>query len=135
MRIPLSRFLIEQQRESKTLDPNLRLLIEGEEEIGSPNLERYMDAFPEAFAADVMILTDCENPSPTQPGLTVSLRGLLEVELRCAALEADGHANQALANAGMNSAKPGKPETFDAFFKQELTQWTKVVKDAGIKLE
>ena len=42
---------------------------------------------------------------------------------------------QALANAGMNSAKPGKPETFDAFFKQELTQWTKVVKDAGIKLE
>ena len=42
---------------------------------------------------------------------------------------------QALANAGMNSAKPGKPEIFDAFFKQELTQWTKVVKDAGIKLE
>ena len=73
------------------LPVNLRLLIEGEEEIGSPNLERYMDAFPEAFAADVMILTDCENPSPTQPGLTVSLRGLLEVELRCAALEADGH--------------------------------------------
>jgi tripartite-type tricarboxylate transporter receptor subunit TctC len=35
----------------------------------------------------------------------------------------------------MNSAKPGKPETFDAFFKQELTQWTKVVKDAGIKFE
>lgn len=73
------------------LPVNLRLLIEGEEEIGSPNLERYMDAFPEAFAADVMILTDCENPSTTQPGLTVSLRGLLEVELRCAALEADGH--------------------------------------------
>jgi len=42
---------------------------------------------------------------------------------------------QALANAGMTSAKPGNPETFDAFFKQELAQWTKVVKDAGIKLE
>ncbi|MBC7620166.1 MAG: hypothetical protein H7293_14510 [Candidatus Saccharibacteria bacterium] len=41
----------------------------------------------------------------------------------------------AMTNAGMQSAKPGKPETFDAFFKQELTQWTKVVKDAGMKLE
>lgn len=56
---------------------NVRLLIEGEEEIGSPNLERFMDAYPEALAADVMVLTDCENPSTEQPGLTVSLRGLL----------------------------------------------------------
>ncbi|MFT4976608.1 MAG: acetylornithine deacetylase/succinyl-diaminopimelate desuccinylase-like protein [Myxococcota bacterium] len=70
---------------------NLRLLIEGEEEIGSPNLERFIDAFPEAFRADVMILTDCENPSPELPGLTVSLRGLMELELTCAALEADVH--------------------------------------------
>ena len=70
---------------------NIRLLIEGEEEIGSPNLERFMDAYPEAFVADVMVLTDCENPSTTQPGLTVSLRGLLEVELTCAALSADVH--------------------------------------------
>ncbi len=70
---------------------NVRLLVEGEEEIGSPNLERYMDAFPEAFAADAMILTDCENPSPDQPGLTVSLRGLFELVVTCEALSADGH--------------------------------------------
>ena len=70
---------------------NVKLLIEGEEEIGSPNLERFMDAYPEAFESDVMVLTDCENPSTEIPGLTVSLRGLLEVELTCEALEADGH--------------------------------------------
>ena len=70
---------------------NLRLVIEGEEEIGSPNLERYMDAFPECFAADAMVLTDCENPSPEIPGLTVSLRGILECTVRCTALTADGH--------------------------------------------
>lgn len=70
---------------------NVKLLIEGEEEIGSPNLERYMDAFPEAFASDVMVLTDCENPSVDIPGLTVSLRGLLEMEIICEALEADVH--------------------------------------------
>jgi len=70
---------------------NIKLVIEGEEEIGSPNLERYMDAFPAAFDSDVMVLTDCENPSTDVPGLTVSLRGLLEVELTCEALSADVH--------------------------------------------
>ena len=70
---------------------NLKLIIEGEEEIGSPNLERYMDAFPDVFASDVMLLTDCENPSTDTPGLTVSLRGLLELELGCEALSADVH--------------------------------------------
>ena len=70
---------------------NIRLIIESEEEIGSGNLERYMDAFPEAFAADAMILTDCENPSTEVPGLTVSLRGVFEVVVEVAALEADGH--------------------------------------------
>lgn len=76
---------------TSTLPVNVKLVIEGEEEIGSPNLERYMDAFPEAFAADVMVLTDCENPSVDIPGLTVSLRGLLEVEVKCEALSADVH--------------------------------------------
>jgi acetylornithine deacetylase/succinyl-diaminopimelate desuccinylase-like protein len=70
---------------------NVKLLIEGEEEIGSPNLERFMDAYPEAFTSDVMVLTDCENPSVDIPGLTVSLRGLLEMEIRCDALSADVH--------------------------------------------
>lgn len=70
---------------------NVKLIIESEEEIGSPNLERYMDAFPEVFDADVMVLTDCENPSTEIPGLTVSLRGLYEVEVVCEALQADVH--------------------------------------------
>ncbi len=70
---------------------NVKLIIEGEEEIGSPNLERFMDAFPDVFASDVMVLTDCENPSTDTPGLTVSLRGLLELRLTCRALSADVH--------------------------------------------
>ncbi len=70
---------------------NIRLIIEGEEEIGSTHLEPYMDAYPEAFQADAMILTDCENPSTEVPGLTVSLRGVFEVVVRVEALEADGH--------------------------------------------
>lgn len=70
---------------------NIRLFIEGEEEIGSPNLERYMDAFPEALEADVMVLTDCENPSTDIPGLTVSLRGLVELRVTASAINSDVH--------------------------------------------
>lgn len=70
---------------------NVKLFLEGEEEIGSPNLERYMDAHPDCFEADFMVLTDCENPSEEVPGLTTSLRGLMEVEVRCEALQADVH--------------------------------------------
>ncbi len=77
--------------EAGELPCNVKLLIEGEEEIGSPNLERFMDKFPEAFTSDVMVLTDCENPSVDTPGLTVSLRGLLEVELTCESASSDVH--------------------------------------------
>lgn len=77
--------------ETGGLPCNLKLIVEGEEEIGSPNLEKFMDAYPDVFESDVMVLTDCENPSPEIPGLTVSLRGLLELELTCEALSADGH--------------------------------------------
>ncbi len=70
---------------------NVKLLLEGEEEIGSPNLERFMDAHPDAFAADAMVLTDCENPSTDIPALTVSLRGLLEVEVTVSSARSDVH--------------------------------------------
>jgi acetylornithine deacetylase/succinyl-diaminopimelate desuccinylase-like protein len=77
--------------ETGDLPLHLKLIIEGEEEIGSPNLERYMDAFPSDFAADAMVLTDCENPAINLPGLTTSLRGLYEVDLECEALSSDVH--------------------------------------------
>jgi len=78
-------------KEAGSLPCNLKILLEGEEEIGSPNLERYMDAFPDAFDSDAMVLTDCENPGVDIPGLTVSLRGLLEVEVSVTSARSDVH--------------------------------------------
>lgn len=77
--------------EEKSLPCNIKLLIEGEEEIGSPNLARFMDAYPDAFASDAMVLTDCDNPSTDIPGLTVSLRGLLEIEVSISSAASDVH--------------------------------------------
>lgn len=76
---------------TKSIPCNIKLLLEGEEEIGSPNLERIMDAFPDAFEADAMVLTDCENPSVEIPGLTISLRGLLELEVSITTATSDVH--------------------------------------------
>lgn len=78
-------------RETGSLPCNIKILLEGEEEIGSPNLERFMDAYPDAFDSDAMVLTDCENPSVDIPGLTVSLRGLLEIEVSITSAQSDVH--------------------------------------------
>ena len=78
-------------KETGGLPCNIKILLEGEEEIGSPNLERFMDAYPDAFDSEAMVLTDCENPSVDIPGLTVSLRGLLEVEVSVASAASDVH--------------------------------------------
>jgi tripartite-type tricarboxylate transporter receptor subunit TctC len=55
----------------------------------------------------------------------------VEINKVLAAAEFDS----ALANAGMTSAKPGSPQDFDAYFKQDLTQWSVLVKAANIKPE
>ena len=38
-----------------------------------------------------MVLTDRDNPSTDIPGLTVSLRGLIELDVVCEALESNVH--------------------------------------------
>jgi cysteinylglycine-S-conjugate dipeptidase len=78
-------------KETGSLPCNVKILLEGEEEIGSPNLARFMDAHPDAFDSQAMILTDCDNPSVDIPGLTVSLRGLLELEVSVASAKSDVH--------------------------------------------
>ena len=65
------------------LPVNVRLFIEFEEEIGSPNLAAHVDQLDDFFNVDAMILTDCDNPSTTTPAFTTSLRGIAEADLCC----------------------------------------------------
>lgn len=62
----------------------IKVLIEGEEEIGSRHLEAFIDRYQEMFAADVIVIADTGNWSVGEPGLTTSLRGLVDctVEVR-----------------------------------------------------
>ena len=57
------------------LPVGLTVLIEGEEEIGSPSMHRFLAAYGDRIRADVMVLTDSANWTADVPALTTSLRG------------------------------------------------------------
>jgi acetylornithine deacetylase/succinyl-diaminopimelate desuccinylase-like protein len=67
------------------------VLIEGEEEIGSPNLEPFLAAERAALAADVAVISDTGAWDIDTPSLTTRLRGLVYLEVRLHAAARDLH--------------------------------------------
>ena len=59
----------------------MRVLIEGEEEIGSPTLNAFLTAHIEELRSDVLVLADAGNWKVGVPGLTYSLRGLAAADI------------------------------------------------------
>ena len=60
---------------------NIKVVIEGEEEIGSPSFEQFISAQRELLACDVAVISDTAVFSEDVPSLTVSLRGLTALEV------------------------------------------------------
>ena len=63
------------------------MFIEGEEEIGSPSFQAFLDRYREQLAADVIIVADSNNWDEETPALTASLRGVTSVEVTIRVLE------------------------------------------------
>ena len=61
------------------LPVSVAVLIEGEEEIGSPTLATLLAQHAELLRADLVLAPDAVNAGPSAPTLTVSLRGMLNV--------------------------------------------------------
>ena len=61
---------------TNTLPCNVKFMIEGEEEIGSPNLGKWCEANKEMLKADVILVSDTTMIRPDLPTITTGLRGL-----------------------------------------------------------
>ncbi|GII54416.1 dipeptidase [Planotetraspora thailandica] len=67
------------------------VLVEGEEEIGSPTLGRFLDRHRDKLAADVVVLADSENVAIGVPSFTEALRGLAACVVEVRTLEHGVH--------------------------------------------
>jgi acetylornithine deacetylase/succinyl-diaminopimelate desuccinylase-like protein len=78
-------------RASGDVPANVNLLLDGEEEIGSPNLAEHLKAHRERLASDVALASDTRMLAPDRPVLVYGLRGSLNLEVELRAGELDLH--------------------------------------------
>ena len=70
-----------------SLGVGVTVFVEGEEEIGSPTFGAFLATYTELLTADVIVVADSSNWRVGVPGLTTSLRGLVDLEVEVAVLE------------------------------------------------
>lgn len=105
---------------SGKLPVNVKFLIEGEEEVGSKNLDAAIHAMRERLACDVVLVSDTAMKAEGQPAITYSLRGLIYFQVDVSGPKSDLHSgtwggslanpNEALVQAlsRMKDARSGK---------------------------
>ena len=70
---------------------NIKFLIEGEEEIGSPSLDAFLEDQKSLLACDLVLNTDASMIDPDKPTIIYALRGMAYFELRIFGPKADLH--------------------------------------------
>ena len=70
---------------------NIKYLLEGEEEIGSPHLPGFIEEYAEKLACDVVLNCDGGIHAPDQPSIVYALRGLAYFDLEVRTAEKDLH--------------------------------------------
>ena len=86
---------------SGELRHNVKFILEGEEEIGSPSLSAFLQEHKDLLACDIVLVSDTSMLAPDLPSLTTGLRGLAYWEVEVAGPNRDlhsGHFGGAVAN-------------------------------------
>ena len=81
-------------RETSTkasLPINVRVILEGEEEVGGEGIARFVREHPEQLKADFALVSDTEMFAPDLPTLCVGLRGMIYTEIEIRGARTDLH--------------------------------------------
>lgn len=78
------------QKEGK-LPCNLKFMIEGEEEIGSPNLAEAIRKYSDQLKCDAIVISDTSMLGTDMPSITVALRGLTYIDVTVTGFHRDLH--------------------------------------------
>lgn len=76
---------------SGDLPCNVKFMIEGEEEVGSDNLDKFVIDNKEKLKADVILISDTHMISMKDPSITVGLRGMAYMEVEVTGANRDLH--------------------------------------------
>jgi acetylornithine deacetylase/succinyl-diaminopimelate desuccinylase-like protein len=86
------------------LPVNLRVILEGEEEVGSANLDNFVKGHKDELAADVVVISDSTMFDRGVPSITYGLRGLVYFQIDLRGTKSDLHSGSfggAVANPAM----------------------------------
>ena len=92
---------LEVMLENGELPCNVKFMIEGEEEVGSDNLELFVKENKEKLSNDIILVSDTGMISKTIPSITTGLRGLSYMEIELTGPNRDlhsGHYGGTVAN-------------------------------------
>jgi acetylornithine deacetylase/succinyl-diaminopimelate desuccinylase-like protein len=76
---------------TNTLLCNVKFIIEGEEEVGSTNLGKFLEDYKEQLKADVVLVSDTSMISMEHPSIETGLRGLAYMEVEVVGPNRDLH--------------------------------------------
>lgn len=82
---------LETMVQTNTLCTNMKFIIEGEEEIGSPNLASFVKAHEDLLKADVILISDTAMISMENPSIDIGVRGLSYIEVEVTGPNRDLH--------------------------------------------
>ncbi|MEO8720003.1 MAG: dipeptidase [Ginsengibacter sp.] len=83
--------VLETMVKTNTMFTNIKFIIEGEEEIGSPNLGKFVAQNKDLLKADVILISDSSMLSLDTPSLDIGVRGLSYIEVEVTSAERDLH--------------------------------------------
>ena len=82
---------LEIMTKTNSMCTNVKFVIEGEEEIGSPNLATFVKANKDLLKADVILISDTAMISMDNPSIDIGVRGLSYIEIEVTGPNRDLH--------------------------------------------